>query len=98
MDFETLGKNILNETIAAAKGEYANIPQAVKDVMPKAALLVAKGIAGLSPTDAADYKHAMAILGNVKVGGQIALSELLLQSAGRVLAAGVSILRKIIGL
>lgn len=92
--------NILHETIAALKGEYAAIPQSVKDVMPRAALLVAQGAVtgNLDATATSNLRHAMAIMANVKVGGQIALSELMLNTAANILAAGLGFLRKVIGI
>ena len=98
MDYSELGRKVLDETIASLKGEYQAIPQTVKDVMPKAAILIAKGLVGLDDRETADFKHAMAILANVKVGGQIALNQLMLNTAANILAAGVSMLRKMVGL
>lgn len=98
MDFSELGRQILDETIRGLKGEYGKIPQTVKDAMPQAALLVAKGLAGLDDKETANFKHAMAIMGNVKVGGQIALNELMLTTAANILAAGLGVLRKLIGI
>jgi hypothetical protein len=94
------GKQLLDETVAKLKGEYAAIPQAVKDVMPEAALLVARGAVGgvLGEGEKADLRHAMAIMANVKVGGQIALNELMLSTAANILAAGIGFIRKIIGI
>lgn len=99
-ELEQLGKQILNETIAALKGEYAAIPQTVKDVMPRAALLVAQGAVtgSLDATASNNLRHAMAIMSNVKVGGQIALNELMLNTAANILAAGLGFLRKVIGI
>lgn len=98
MDFSELGRQILDETIRGLKGEYGKIPQTVKDAMPQAALLVAKGLAGLTDNEQAAYKYAMAMLASVKVGGQIALNELLLQTAERVIGAALGVLKKLVGL
>ncbi len=97
-NYSELGRQILDETIGALKGEYGQIPQTVKDVMPRAAMLVARGLTGLNDTDRTEYKHAMAVMANVKVGGQIALNELMLQTAANILTKGLGILRSIIGL
>jgi hypothetical protein len=40
----------------------------------------------------------MAIMGNVRVGGQIALNELMLTTAANILTKGLSVLRSLIGL
>ena len=96
-----IGKDILAETIAGLKGGYDRIPDSVKGVMPKAAALVAKAAVwggALSDGDDADLRHAMALMANVKVGGQIALNELMLQSAENILAKGFNFIRKVIGL
>lgn len=93
-----LGQKILDETIASLKGEYAQIPQSVKDIMPRAAMLVAQSTIGLTPSEESDLKHSMAILANVKVGGQIALNKLMLDTAANVLSAGLAFVRKLIGI
>lgn len=99
-DLETYGKQILDGTIAALKGEYAAVPQSVKDVMPRVAALVAEGaVAGtLDGAKSANLKHSMAILANVKVGGQIALNELMLEQAANIIGIGLKFVRKIIGI
>jgi hypothetical protein len=93
-----LGRQIFDETVIALKGEYAALPQTVKDIMPKAAVLIAGGLVGLGERDKADFKHAMAIMGNVKVGGQIALNDLMLTTASNILTKGLGVLRSLIGL
>lgn len=96
-----IGKEILNETVAALKGEYARIPDSVKGVMPKAAALIAKSAVwggALSDGDDSDLRHSLAIMANVKVGAQIALNELMLQTAEKILARGFNFVRNIIGL
>lgn len=98
MDYSELGRQLLDETVLSLKGEYAKIPQTVKDAMPRAAMLVAKGLVGLTDNEQAACKYAMALLGSVKVGGQLALSELMLQTFERVLGAALGALRKLIGL
>lgn len=99
MELDTYSKQILDQTVAALKGEYAAIPESVKDIMPKAAILIAQGaVAGdLDGNDSRELKHAMAIMANVKVGGQIALNELMLQTATDIIAKGVKFLRGILG-
>lgn len=99
-DFQSLGYKILNDTIVSLKGEYAAIPQSVKDAMPKAALLIAEAyVAGdLDDANSASLKHAMSMMANVKVGGQIALSELMLNTAANILAAGLGFIRKLVGI
>ena len=99
-DLQKLGMDILSETIADLKDEYDGIPASVKAVMPTAAVLVAEGVVteSLSQEKSRDLKHAMSILANVKIGGQIALNELLLQKAEDILARGFKFLRNVIGL
>lgn len=95
------GAKILVETLAALKGEYAAIPASVKEVMPRAAVLLAEAQLaqiGGQEHNSQDLKHAMAIIGNVKVGGQIALSELMLSTAANILAVGIGLIRKVIGI
>lgn len=100
MELEIYAKNILDDTVASLKDQYAAIPQEVKDVMPKAAVLIAKGAieGNLSDPDSADLKHANAIMANVAVGGQLALSKLMLDTAANIIAAGLGFIRKIIGI
>jgi hypothetical protein len=100
MDLEQFGKDILNQTIVSLKGEYAAVPYSVKAVMPKAALLIAASAigGGLDAPRSQDLKHALAIMANVKVGGQIALSELMLETAANIISAGLNFVRKLIGI
>lgn len=100
MELDTYAKQILDQTVAALKGEYAAIPESVKDIMPKAAILVARAAitGGLDDNDSRELKHAMAIMANVKVGGQIALNELMLNTAANVLSVGLAFVRKLIGI
>lgn len=100
MDLEQFGKDILHQTIAALKSEYAQIPDSVKAVMPTAAVLIAESIngGGLDGNDSRDLKHAMAIMANVKVGGRIALNELMLETAANIISIGLNFVRKLIGL
>lgn len=96
-----IGKDILNETIVNLKGQYERIPDSVKGIMPKAAGLIARSaISGgkLDASDDADLRHALAIMANVKVGAQVALNELMLQTAEKILARGFNFVRKIVGL
>lgn len=99
-DLDDFAKRLLTETVDQLKGEYAAIPQSVKDVMPAAAALIAKGAleGALEDPEHDDLKHAVAILGNVKVGGQIALNKLMLDTAENILRTGLNFLRGILGL
>lgn len=100
MELDIYAKQILDKTVAALKGEYAAIPESVKDIMPKAAILVAQGAVtgGLDDNDSRELKHAMAILANVKVGGQIALNELMLNTAADIIATGLGFVRRVLGI
>lgn len=98
MDIQEYGKSILSQTIGELKGEYDQIPQSVKDVMPDAALLIAEGaVTGtLDGEKSSRLKKATAIMKNVKVGGQIALQELMLEKAADILGAGLKFVRKVV--
>lgn len=99
MELDIYAKQILDQIVAALKGEYAAIPESVKDIMPKAAILVAQAAVtgGLDDNDSRELKHAMSMMANVKVGGQIALNELMLQTATDIIAKGVKFIRGILG-
>lgn len=96
---EDFADKLLSDVKYELKAEFDQIPQSVKDALPRAGYLIAKSTLGaLNHNEEMDLKHALSLTANVRVGGRIALNELLLNKAEDILTGGIDLIRRLVGI